>query len=210
MLYFALVATLFSGLWQKQPGRYFEGRVVYTETYRTATGDTLDYAMYAMQDETKQTYWKGADYFTTTLDGNPVDLFRARDNKVYSFTDKGKPIGLDASVSSSVKQIVTHLSDTATIAGYFCRALQLETDHGVSKIFYTSELQAPVESMRLHVLHNLNVIYAATKGGHTLKTITKWMDDIVVTTEVISVKWHPVPDSLFQKALMPNNSSKVK
>jgi hypothetical protein len=200
-----LLATLLSGHWENQPARYFEGKMVYTITHRTATGDTLNYAMYGMEDETNQTYWKGADYVTTTLDGNPVDLYRARDNKFYSYTDKVKPIGMDASVSSSIKQKITLLHDTATIAGYFCQALQLETDHGVSKIFYTSELQAPSESLRRHVLHNLNVIYAATKGGHILKSITKWnMEDIVVTTEVISVKWQQVPESIFQKALMPN------
>lgn len=206
-----LFATLLPGLWQNQPARYFEGRVIYTETFRTATGDTLDYAMYAMRDETKQTFWKGADYFTTTLDGNPVDLYRARDNKVYSFTDKGKPIALDASISSSVKQKITYLNDTATIAGYFCRAIQMETDHGVSKIYYTSELQVPVDSIRQHVLYNLNAIYTATKGGHPLKLITKWnMENIVVTTEVMSVKWQPVPESIFQQALTPNNASKMK
>lgn len=209
MALIVLFATLLPGFWENQPARYFEGKIVYTVTYRTATGDTLDYSIYAMEDERNQTFWKGADYFTTTLEGNPVDLYRVRDNKVYSFTDKGKPIALDASISSSVKQKITHLNDTATIAGYFCRALQLETDHGVSKIFYTSELQAPVESMRHHVLHNLNVIYAATNGGHTLKMITKWnMDNIVVTTEVVSVKWQQVPESIFQKALSSNKTVK--
>jgi hypothetical protein len=210
MPFLLIIATLLSGLLQNQPSRFFEGKIIYSESFRTTSGDTLNYDLYALRDGKNQTFYKGADYFTTTLDGKPVDLYRARDNKFYSFSDKGKPIASDASISSSVKQVITLLKDTATIAGYFCHSLQLETDHGVSKIFYTSQLQLPVDSIRQHELHNLNVLFAATKGGYPLKSIIKWkMDGIVVTTEAVSVQWQPLPDSIFQMALHQNNADKL-
>lgn len=148
-------------------GQYFEGKVVYETAFKSKTAD-LTLEQITAEMGTKQEYYIKGGSYRSVMYGSDIEwaLYVSSENRLYSkFADKDVLIWADAgSNSNKIKSIKINKSVT-DILGYRCDEAILETNTGIEKYYFSSEIGIDPS---LYVRHKLGNWYDLIKATRSL------------------------------------------
>jgi hypothetical protein len=199
--------------------QYFSGCLVYRNTFKTlpATGFWQSLAQYvgyysgdravAAMRTTVGTgtlyYINDGNYKSYTENKKPVQLYIGSTNQYYSFV-LGKDMPAIDADKGATNSVVTHLNQTATIAGYPCHSLQIAGNGTTTTYFYSSKIRVNPASFAKHRYGSWHTYLQASKGALPLRFIVRNSSQgYEWTSEVTSVRSIPLPDSEFTISSLP-------
>jgi hypothetical protein len=187
--------------------QFFEGKVVYANTYKSKMPNLTDQQLSAMMGSTANWYIKGGDYKSET-NGTLVlwQTFVNKDNKIYTKIASSEALLYNDAALSDNEVIKAEVHKNVTeVLGYQCDELVLTTKTGLQKYYFSSKL--PIDS-KLFVNHKYGEWYAYLSKANAvqLKMIVETPQLILesVATAVTPMK---LSAALFQ---LPANSTTVK
>lgn len=187
--------------------QFFEGKVVYANTYKSKIPTLTDQQLSAMTGPIVNWYIKGGDYKSET-NGTLIlwQIFVNKDNKLYTKVASSEALLYNDAALNDNEVIKAEVHKNVTeVLGYQCDELVLTTKTGLQKYYFSSKL--PIDS-KLFVNHKYGEWYAylAKANAVQLKMIVETPQLILesVATTVTPMKLNA---SLFQ---LPANSTTIK
>ncbi len=139
--------------------QYFEGNVVYQNTYKSKSPAIKDEQLNAMMGTRQDYYVKGGDYKSETNGQFMVwQLYVNKDNKLYSKLANSQAVLWNDGATNPDNVLGSELHKAAVkILGYVCDELVLNCKSGIQKYYFSAKL--PVDS-KLYTQHQFGNYYA--------------------------------------------------
>jgi hypothetical protein len=173
--------------------REFSGRIVYRHSFVSLQGDDIAAKLASYMGSGMSTYITSGNYIIYNDKKQIAQLYTRVTNQYQVFND-GKLVSTrDAAIPMWNDVIVTPLTETITVLGYRCKAIQMVTNGVRTVYYYAPDLKVNPESYSKHALGDWYTYMKATDGSLTLKyVITSPKDGYVATSEAISVEAMPL------------------
>jgi hypothetical protein len=145
----------------------FEGKIVYSNTFQSKTAGLTKEQLTAQMGKRQDYYIKNGSY-RSVMHGSDIEwaLYISSENRLYSkFVDKDVLEWADAGSNSSKVKSIKITKSVTVILGYQCDEAILETDTGVEKYYYSSEIRVDPS---LYVRHKLGNWYELIKTTRSL------------------------------------------
>ncbi|UOQ74455.1 hypothetical protein [Hymenobacter cellulosilyticus] len=155
------VLATFSALAQN-----FEGRILYTNTYKSKLPDLTDQQWAAAMGVNQEYYVKGGSY-KTIMNGMLMQwqLFPGSDGKLYAkMSNSEAAIWVDTSTNPDEVLKAEVKKNAATILGYKCDELTLTCKSGVQKYYFSSKQAIDPKLYENHKYGNWYDILKNTKA----------------------------------------------
>jgi hypothetical protein len=170
--------------------QFFEGKVVYHNTFKSKTATLTDDQMTSMMGAVQNWYIKDGEYKSET-NGTVVQwqLYVNADNKLYTKMASSETILWNDCVTNDDQVISAEINkDVATILGYRCNELVLTCKSGIQKYYFTSKL--PVDT-KLYANHQYGNWYSYLQKANAvpLKMI---VDNAQLTMESVATEVKPL------------------
>lgn len=155
-------------------GQSFEGKIIFTNVYKSKLPNFTDDQLTAMMGSRQEYYIKDGDY-KSIMDGSLVQwqLYVNRDNKLFNKMSNSETIiwndgavNVDEVLKAEINNAVT------TIAGYTCDELILTCKSGTQKYYYSSRLAVNPELFVNHKFGNWYELVSRSKAL-PLKTVVE-------------------------------------
>lgn len=193
-MYKALVAVLLLALVSfRGTEKEFSGRIVYHNTFTSLDGADLT-ARLAPFLGTEQWYYIGNGQYKAYNEKKELVQLYDKATSQYQYYKGGKLLqSFDVTKANGGEAQVSMLDETATIAGYPCKALQIASDGVTTTYYYAPSLKVNPEAYAKHPFGNWYAYLKATQGALTLKYVIKDpLQGYIMTSEAVSVKAMPL------------------
>lgn len=123
-------------------GQAFEGKVLYSNTYKSKVPNMTDQQWTTMMGSTQEYFIKGGDY-KSVMNGQMMQwqLFRNKDSKLYSkMSNLESALWTDATINADEVLKTEVKKGVAEILGYKCDEVTLTCKSGVQKYYFNSKL----------------------------------------------------------------------
>ncbi|MFP5043059.1 hypothetical protein [Parasediminibacterium sp. JCM 36343] len=137
-------------------GQFFEGEIIYTNTYKSKNPKVSDQQWTSMLGSTQEYLIKGGDYKSIT-NGSLVQwqLYINKDNKLYNkMSNSETAFWNDASVQGDEILKVELNNGVTEILGYKCDEVILTCKSGVQKYYFNSKLSVDTKLFANHKFGN--------------------------------------------------------
>lgn len=162
-----LLALLFTFTSLFASAQYFEGKVVYHNTYRSKSPAIKDEQLNAMMGTQQNYYIKGGDYRSETNGTFMLwQLYINKDNKLYNKLANSQMILWNNGAVNSDVVITSEVHKGVTkVLGYLCDELVLTCKSGVQKYYFSSKL---LVNSKLYAQHQFGNYYTYLQKAHAI------------------------------------------
>jgi len=167
LLLFAFFMT-FSAF--KSNEEFFNGKILYKYTFTDLQGNNINSKL-APYLGSEQHYFIDNKNYKSLNQNKLQQLYNSGTNNYYYFTDNNAAQKIDGSKATSQKFDVTRLDKTEKVAGYDCKAIQIETDEATTIYFYSPQIKTDKRVFAKHSFGEWNKYLEATDGALALKYI---------------------------------------
>ena len=177
--------------------QYFEGKLVYHNTYKSKTDGVSDDQFTEMLGNTMTYYIKG-NQFRTEMNGQMVlwQLYNPADNKLYTKMSNSETLFWnDAAVNDDEVLDVQVNKNVTEILGYSCDEIIFKTKEGTQKYYYSSKLSVDASLFTNHKYGNW-YDFVSRSGAVPLKFIDE-SPEFVMESTAVEIKPMQVDKSLF-------------
>lgn len=194
-----IVITLFISFFYSMAfAQFFEGKIVYTNTYKSKNPKVSDAQLTAMLGSVQDYYIKGGNYKSVT-NGQLVQwqLYIAATNKIYNkMKNSSKVLPIDARLNDDELLSAEVEEGAAELLGYQCDKLILTCKSGVQIYFFAPELMVDNSLYRGHAFGNYYA-YLLLTNAIALKMIIN-APNYQIETVATSVEPVELKDSMFK------------
>ncbi|AHM59266.1 hypothetical protein D770_04995 [Flammeovirgaceae bacterium 311] len=149
----------------------FVGKILYKYSFSDMNGNEITEKLSPYFGREQHYFIDSENYKALDENGDLVQLYSSETNTYYYF-NKGKFVQkIDGSTQTSKKAVVTELDLEDEIAGYNCKAVQIETDNATTVYYYSPSIKTDKEVFSKHNFGEWNRYLEATGGGLTLKFV---------------------------------------
>lgn len=149
---------------------FFNGKILYKYTFTDLQGNDINSKLVPYLGSEQHYFIDNKNY--KSLNQNKLQqLYNSDTNNYYFFTDNNTAQKFDASKATSEKFNVTRLNKTEKVAGYDCKAIQIETDEAVTIYFYSPQIKTDKKVFARHSFGEWNKYLEETDGALALKYI---------------------------------------
>ncbi|GAB3586943.1 hypothetical protein GCM10027345_37160 [Hymenobacter daeguensis] len=177
-------------------GPWFSGKIVYRNSFTTLAGQDITDKIAPIMGSENLYYISGENYKSYTEKKQLLELYTAKTNQMHYFIN-GQPSIVDAATNTP-GAVVKPLSDKATIAGYACQSLQIDTNGNTTVYYFSPKLRVNQELYKKHLAGNWYSFLQASNGALPLKFVmTDRKQGFVMTCEATSVQAMALADNEF-------------
>lgn len=147
-------------------GQSFEGKVVYSNTYKSKIPSLTNEQFNAMMGSTVEYLIKGGDYKTST-NGNFLQwqLYLSKDNKLYNKMAVSEAILWNDGAVNDDEIIKSEINKgVVKILGYQCDELILTCKSGVQKYYFSSKLKIDPKLFASHKFGNWSEVISRSNA----------------------------------------------
>lgn len=167
----------------------FSGRISYRNTFTSLQGTDLAAQLAPFFGMEQLYYISDGNYKAYNEKKQLIQLYTGATNQYQYFKDGQLVQTFDAANPGSKEVTITQLAETATVAGYACKAVQILADGVTTVYFYAPSLRVKPETYAKHNLGDWYTYLRATQGGLTLKYVmTNPKQGFIMTSEATSVQ----------------------
>ena len=149
---------------------FFNGKILYKYTFTDLQGNDINSKLVPYLGSEQHYFIDNKNY--KSLNQNKLQqLYNSETNNYYFFTDNNTAQKFDASKATSEKFNVTRIDKTEKVAGYDCKAIQIETDEAVTIYFYSPQVKTDKKVFARHSFGEWNKYLEETDGALALKYI---------------------------------------
>ncbi len=193
---FTLLAVLFAF---KSSEKDFAGKIVYQSKFTDLAGNDITDRMAAYLGREQHYYINGKNYKSYDEKENLTQLYQAATNTYYAVGKDKTAQKIDAATGASGKQTVKHLEGRERIAGYDCKALQMETDAGMVVYYYSPRVKVDPKAYAKHHFGDWKAYLEATQGCLPLKqVITSTKNGFIWAMTAVVVEGMALKDKDFE------------
>lgn len=191
--------------------QYFEGMVVYHNTYKSKSATVTDEQYKGMFGGTLNWYIQTGNYKSNT-DGSffKSQLYINAENRIYSnLASSDKLLYDDASYSNNPVLSSKLNKNAATILGYQCDELILNTKAGVQRYYFTHKLSVNAKLYQKHKYGNWSD-FLGRSNAVPLKMIIEMPQMVMISTakQIKPMKLNPVAFKLPQGVQVAKNPNR--
>jgi len=193
-LFFLLITPLISR------SQAFEGKISYTNSYRSKTPHLNDQQLGTMMGTTQDYYIKGADY-KSIFNGTFVkmQLYRSDENRSYALTAKSDSLYWeDYSKNNDIATRIVVEKAKETVVGVICDVLVVYTPKTKTSYYYNTKYAVDPARFEQHNFGNWYYLLSKTKAL-PLKTISE-NDQFILISTAVSITPMKLEGSLFEIA----------
>ena len=194
LFFFLFAVTALAG-----HAQHFKGRIHYQNTFKDLSGKDITGPLVDYLGKEQQYYISGRHYKAYNENNQLIQLYEPETN-VYYLIGKGKaPEKFDAATVTSQKHVVTRLTKTEKVAGYACKAIQVETDQATIVYYYSPKVKVDPAPFARHHMGEWNQYLEATGGCLPLKYVmTNRTAGYVITSTATEVEPLPLTEADFK------------
>lgn len=193
---FILAVLLFAF---KSSEKDFTGKIVYQYKFKDLAGNDLTDRMAAYVGREQHYYINGKNYKAYDEKENLMQLYNSATNTYYAVAKDKTAQKMDAAQGASPKHEVKHLDEREQIAGYDCKAVQIETDEATIVYYYSPQIKVDPKVYARHHFGEWDKYLAATQGCLPLKhVITNTKDGFVWTATAVRIERIALKDKDFE------------
>jgi hypothetical protein len=166
-----LLLTLFVALTAfKKEEELFIGKILYKYNFTDLQGNDINNKLVPYLGSEQHYYIDNKNY--KSLNQNKLQqLYQSETNNYYYFTDTKSAQKFDGNKPTSQKFIITKLNKTEKVAGYECKAIQIETDEATTIYYFSPKIKTDKNVFQKHSFGEWNKYLEATDGALALKYI---------------------------------------
>jgi gamma-glutamylcyclotransferase (GGCT)/AIG2-like uncharacterized protein YtfP len=166
-----LLFTLFVSLASlKTKEELFTGKILYKYSFTDLQGNDINNKLVPYLGSEQHYFIDGKNY--KSYNQNKLQqLYSSETNKYYFFSGTNSAQKIDGSKPTSQKFNVTKLDRIEKVAGYDCKAVQIETDEATTIYYYSPQVKTDKNAFAKHRFGEWNKYLAATDGALALKYI---------------------------------------
>ncbi len=150
---------------------YFVGKIVFKNMFTDLKGNDITEKIAPLIGRESYYYIDRMNYKAYDEANNWIQLYNAESNTYYYFSKDKTAQKIDGSKETSEKFNVTKLDIKEDIAGYECRAIQVETESQTTVYYYNSTIKTDPRVFSRHNFGNWNKYLKATGGALSLKFV---------------------------------------
>ena len=194
---FVAVSLLLCSFTMSADGPWFSGKIVYHNSFSTLAGQDITDKLAPMLGSENLYYVSGGDYKAYSEKKQLLELYTARDNKFQFFMNGQAVPGMDAAVGTP-GAVVKALPGKATVAGYDCQSLQIDTDGNTTVYYFSPKVRVNPELYSKHQMGDYYTYLKASHGALPLKfVVTNTKQGYKMVSEATSVEAMPLAASEF-------------
>jgi hypothetical protein len=168
-------------------GPWFSGRIVYRNSFATLAGQDITDKLSLVLGNENLYYISDDNYKAYTEKKQLLQLYNGKSNQ-YQFFMNGKSSIMDATVGAP-GAVVKPLAEKATVAGYACQSLQIDTDGTTTVYYYSPKVRVDPERYAKHQMGDWYTYLKASNGSLPLKfVVTNRKQGFVMTSEATQVE----------------------
>ncbi|WP_211208942.1 hypothetical protein [Cytophaga aurantiaca] len=181
-----------------QTTTFFEGKIVYQNTFKSKNPQMKDEQWTAMFGSTQEFYAKGNNYKSVSNGSLFLwQIYSAKENKIYSKMSNSPSVYWNDAAVNTDTILKTELKKATTvILGYTCDELTLTCKSGIQKYYYNSKLGVDPKLFSLHKYGNF-AYYLAKSKAWPLKSYIE-TDQFTITSTATEVKPMVVDVNIFK------------
>ncbi|GAA4370538.1 hypothetical protein GCM10023185_45100 [Hymenobacter saemangeumensis] len=168
-------------------GQNFEGRILYTNSYKSKMANVVDQQWSDMMGVTQEYFMKGGDY-KSIMNGKMVQwqLYRSQDNKLYTkMANSEAALWNDAGVNPDEVLKAEVKKGAATVLNYKCDELTLTCKSGIQKYYFSSTLGIDARLFANHKYGNWSEVVKHSRAVPLKMVIeSPQMTLVAIATEV--------------------------
>ncbi|PWA04176.1 hypothetical protein [Flavobacterium psychrotolerans] len=171
-------------------GQNFEGKIVYTNSYKSKKPEMSDQKWAALLGSTQEYFIKGGDYKSVT-NGTLVQwqLYNNKENRLYvKMANSEAAFWNDASVQGDAILKVEVNKNATEVLGYKCDEVILTCESGLQKYYFNSKLAVDA---KLFVNHKFGNWYGFLSESHALP-LKSIIEIAVFTVESVATEVKPM------------------
>jgi len=167
ILLFTFLVTLTA---LKTKEELFTGKILYKYSFTDLQGNDINNKLIPYLGSEQHYFIDNKNYKTLNQD-KLQQLYNSETNQYYYFTDTNAAQKIDGSKPTSQKFTITKLETTEKIAGYACKAIQIETDEAITIYYFSPQIKTDKNVFAKHSFGEWNKYLEATDGALALKYI---------------------------------------
>ncbi|WP_162056483.1 hypothetical protein [Pontibacter pamirensis] len=148
----------------------FTGKILYRYSFKDLQGNDINEKLVPYLGS-EQHYFIDNKNYKSLYQGKLQQLYNSETNAYYFIPDGRSAQKLDGSQPTSQIFKVTPLNKTEKVAGYSCKAIQVETDNATTVYFYSPEIRTDKKVFSKHGFGEWNKYLEATDGALALKFV---------------------------------------
>lgn len=185
---------------------FFTGKILYKFSFADLKGNDLNNKLVPYLGS-EQHYFIDAKNYKSYNQNKLQQLYNAETNTYYFFTGAKSAQRIKGDNVTSQKFIVKNLKTVEKVAGYDCKAVQIETDDATTIYFYSPEIKTDRKVFSNHSFGEWNRFLEATDGALALKYImTNKKQGFVWTSTAVEIS----PMKLLSKDFLLPDDVQVK
>ncbi|MCC2545371.1 hypothetical protein LJY25_02860 [Hymenobacter sp. BT175] len=149
----------------------FVGRIMYKYSFSDLNGNDITERVAPILGREQRYFINERSYKAYDENNRWMQLYTSEDNLYYYFGKDNTAQKFDGATQTSQKFVVTKLDKQETIAGYPCKAIQIETDNITTIYYYTPAVKVDVAPFARHTFGEWSKYLQATDGALSLKFV---------------------------------------
>jgi gamma-glutamylcyclotransferase (GGCT)/AIG2-like uncharacterized protein YtfP len=155
----------------KENEKYFTGKLVYQYQFTDLTGNDITDKVAPYVGKEQHYFINEQNYKAYDEQENMVQLYHSSTNTYYAVDKTKRAQKIDASTLTSQKYTVKTLEIKETVAGYECKAMEVETDNGSIIYYYSPQIRVDSKVFSKHNYGEWNKYLEASNGALPLKYV---------------------------------------
>ncbi|OJW73825.1 MAG: hypothetical protein BGO59_17420 [Spirosoma sp. 48-14] len=177
--------------------QYFEGRILYKNSFFLPNGQDIT-ASAAKMMGTEQDYYINAKHYKSLMNGQMItmQLYRSDENKYYSVDGNNTAQSFDGSTESGKITKVETLEGTFDVLGRKCKGVVLTGNSSKTTYYYDESMKVNIETFSKHKFGNWIDYLQASNGALPLAFIIE-NPQYTWKSEAVKVEPKKLDDSEF-------------
>lgn len=149
----------------------FIGKITFKYSFTDLKGNDISDQMFAYFGKEQQYFIDEKNYKSYDEKNYWTQLYNSETNLYYSFNKDKTAKEIDGSRITSQKFKVKKLDITEPVAGYECKAFQVETDNATTIYYYSPKLKINISPFLKHNFGEWNKYLKEAEGAMSLKFV---------------------------------------
>lgn len=180
-------------------GPWFSGKIVYHNSFVTLQGVDIADKLSPVLGNENLYYISDDNYKAYTEKKQLLELYNGNTNK-FQFFMNGKATVMDAHAGTP-GAVVKPLPEKATIAGYACQSLQIDSDGNTTVYYFSPKVRVNPIRFAQHEMGDWATYLKASNGALPLKfVVTDRKQGFTMTSEATSVQAMPLAATEFTES----------
>ncbi len=198
---FLAASVLLCSFTMATDGPWFSGKIVYHNSFTTLDGNDITDKLSPLLGNENLYYISDDNYKAYTEKKQLLELYNGSTNK-FQFFMNGKATVMDANAGTP-GAVVKPLTGKATIAGYACQSLQIDSDGNTTVYYFSPKVRVNPARYAKHEMGDWATYLKASNGALPLKfVVTNRKQGYAMTSEAMSVQAMPLTAAEFTETAL--------